>query len=61
MTRSKELARVITLLDEAKEEIIEIQGLVPGTWPEGASRAHSKITEAQNILVGADPTRREDN
>lgn len=56
-----DLARVSALLDEAKEEIVQISGLVPGTWPEPAVRAHGKIDEAQRLLVGDRRTRAEDN
>lgn len=54
---NNELARVIRLLDEAKDEIraSDLKGLQQG--------AHivSKITEAQNILIGAKPTDARDN
>lgn len=56
-----DLARVSALLDEAKEEIVQISGLVVGTWPEPSVRAHRKIDEAQRLLVGDEPTRAEDN
>jgi hypothetical protein len=56
-----DLARVSALLDEAKDLIAQISGLIPGTWPEPAVRAHRKIDEAQRVLVGDRPTRAEDN
>ena len=59
--RTIDLARASTLLDEAKDEIVQITGLVPGTWPEPAVQAHRKIEEAQRILIGDKPTRAEDN
>lgn len=56
-----DLARVSALLDETKEEIVQITGLVPGTWPEPAVQAYRKIEEAQRLLIGDKPTRSENN
>jgi hypothetical protein len=53
-----ELARVIALLDEIKEEA---EGLQRRTGFHAAIIIHTKATEAQNILVGAEPTSAEDN
>lgn len=54
------IGRVIGLLDEVKDELSSV-----GTgWsmPEPARlRLHEKITQAQNLLVGAEPTKPEDN
>ena len=58
MTASEELARVITLLDEAKEELRSGVSPLPVNV---RTRVDAKITEAQNILVGSEPTRPEDN
>lgn len=50
------LARVSRLLDEAKEELEAMEVPV-----QRMATCHSKITEAQNLLVGASPTNPEEN
>lgn len=53
------LPRVVTLLEEAKEELARPRFSV--IFDEARIRATNKITDAQNLLVGGDPVRPEDN
>jgi hypothetical protein len=49
------VSRVIALLDEAKEEVSRLAAMLPEMeLIERASHADSKITTAQNLLVGGD-------
>lgn len=49
---------MITLLDEIKEEA---EALARRSGYHTATAIHTKATEAQNILVGAQPTDARDN
>lgn len=57
------IGRVIALLEEVKGELdtAHIVGRGPRSLRMYTARLHDKITQAQNLLVGADPTRPEDN
>jgi hypothetical protein len=54
MTAIERAARVSALLDEAKEELGRPRFSV--SFEEARVRATNKITDAQNILIGGEPS-----
>lgn len=58
---SNPAARVVALLEEAKDELAIGHTTPHGIAVERALRAHDKVTQAQNLIVGGELARPEDN